>query len=122
MITYFEFLTHFLILLSIVEAFSSDGNNTIAAICQGDGLPQYVPDPYDCNKYFQCPLGTPQSCDPGLVWDPIATSCDYPWPTGHVNCTEKPIPKPEDSKDSLSGELQLSKHLSCCIILSNIFD
>ena len=103
---YFAFLVHFLLLLPTIEAFSSDENNTIAAICQEDGSSQYAADPYDCNKYFQCSNGEPilKNCDEGLVWDPNSNICSYPWPIGNVNCTEKTNPDPDDPMKPISGE------------------
>ena len=103
---YFAFLVHFLLLLQTLEAFSSDENNTIAAICQEDGSSQYAADPYDCNKYFQCSNGEPilKNCDEGLVWDPNSNICSYPWPIGNVNCTEKTNPDPDDPMEPISGE------------------
>ena len=88
-------------MLPTLEAFSSNGNNTIAPICQEDGSSaQYAADPYDCNKYFQCSNGEPilKNCDEGLVWDPNSNICSYPWPIGNVNCTEKTNPDPDDSQ------------------------
>ena len=96
MSTSFIFLINFLLLLSTLEAFSNEGNNTIAVICNkpsGDGLPDFVPHPYDCNLFFECPDGALLSCDDGLVWNPISNICDWP---RNVNCTDKPNPNPGD--------------------------
>ena len=100
---YFTFLVHFIFLLPTLEAFSSDGNDTISAICHGS---QFAADPYDCNKYFQCSNGEPilKNCPEGLVWDPNSNSCSYPWPIGNVNCTEKTNPDPDDPMEPISGE------------------
>ena len=101
----FTFLVHFIFLLPTLEAFSSNGNNTIAAICKEDGS-QFAADPYDCNKYFQCSNGEPilKNCDEGLVWDPNSNSCSFPWPIGNVNCTEKTNPDSDDPMEPISGE------------------
>ena len=96
MSTYFIFFINFLLLLSTLEAFSNEGNNTIAAICNKpseDGLPDFVPHPYDCNLFFECPDGALMSCGDGLVFNPISNICDWP---GNVNCTNKPNPNPGD--------------------------
>ena len=50
-----------------------------------NGDPVFLPDPTDCEKYYACgPTGPqPQTCPPGLWFDPSLTVCNYP---EEVNC------------------------------------
>jgi hypothetical protein len=47
-------------------------------------VPEYHPDPYSCNHYYQCVQGLPfrQPCPPLTVYNPTAQPgpvCDHPW-------------------------------------------
>ena len=91
-LTFVAFLTYFLFWLSTLEAFSKNENDTIAATCLhpwDEGFQQYVPHPYNCTLYFECPDGLLMSCPGNLVFNPIDNVCDYNY---NVNCTEKPHP------------------------------
>ena len=94
--TYFIFFINFLPLLSTLEAFSNDGNNTIAAFCldiTDEDFQQYIPHPYNCTLYFECPEELLKSCKDGLVFNPTSGLCDWP---RNVDCTDKPNPNPGD--------------------------
>ena len=82
--------------MSTVKAFSNDETDTTASICPchetENDSPVFVPDPYDCKRYFECSNGEPilSFCYDGTVWDPTIDNCNWQWPHGNgVNCTEK---------------------------------
>jgi len=49
----------------------------------------YYPDPYSCERFWQCERGTAfhSKCQPGLFYDPINVMCDWP---ENVDCGSRP--------------------------------
>ncbi|XP_043204052.1 uncharacterized protein LOC122371654 [Amphibalanus amphitrite] len=61
------------------------------------------PDPYDCNKYFQCSYGVAfeEQCQPGLEFNPRSNSCDFP---SNINPPCQAIPYPTDEAPAARPE------------------
>ncbi|XP_033759840.1 uncharacterized protein LOC117342009 [Pecten maximus] len=58
-----------------------------------DGIVRgYFPHPYNCSKYIQCESGSEviQSCNVGLVWDPVINSCVFRTPSSICPNAMKP--------------------------------
>ncbi|XP_021359189.1 uncharacterized protein LOC110454138 [Mizuhopecten yessoensis] len=53
----------------------------------------YFPHPYVCSKYIQCESGSEvvQSCNVGLVWDPVINSCVFRTPSSICPNANKPV-------------------------------
>ena len=64
-----------------------------------DGLPVYIPHPYDCNKYFQCvfDIAIEMSCPPYLQFDSNLNVCNFPDIVGCVN-----TPEPTTSTETIT--------------------
>ena len=60
-----------------------------------DGLPVFIPHPYECNKYFECqpndPVAVAMTCPAGLVFDPALEVCNWPWALDPP-CVNTPYP------------------------------
>ena len=91
-------IKHFLslnicLLFLISAAYTSKNDDNIHVVCKPseDGLPVYVPHPYECNKYFECVGidGVLMTCPENLVFDPVSNVCNWPWA---VDCEDKPYP------------------------------
>ncbi|XP_069104363.1 uncharacterized protein [Argopecten irradians] len=58
-----------------------------------DGIVRgYFPHPFNCSKYIQCESGSEviQSCNTGLVWDPVINSCVFRTPASICPTATKP--------------------------------
>ncbi|KAJ8924986.1 hypothetical protein NQ315_001151 [Exocentrus adspersus] len=56
-----------------------------ANVCSDEPDGTYLPDPQDCNKYYECIFGQTitSQCPASLLWNRYVFTCDYP---EHVKC------------------------------------
>ena len=53
---------------------------------------EFLPDPYNCEKYYQCSDGQAyhMDCPPGTHWNASLDTCDWPY---DANCTPQEPPQ-----------------------------